>query len=37
MAFGNKSPAEIAIPGLILGNNKWLELIKLSKKVRKAC
>jgi len=31
MALGKKTPAEIAIPELELGLNKWLDLIKLSK------
>ena len=32
LALDKKTPAEIAIPNLKLGKNKWLELIKLSKK-----
>jgi hypothetical protein len=31
MSLGKKTPAEIAIPQLKLGINKWLDLIKLSK------
>ena len=31
MALGNKTPAEVAIPQLELGLNKWLDLIKISK------
>lgn len=31
MALGKKTPAEVAIPQLKLGVNKWLDLIKLSK------
>jgi len=31
MALNSKTPAEIAIPQLELGINKWLDLIKLSK------
>jgi hypothetical protein len=31
MALENRTPAEIAIPSLELGKNKWLSLIKLSK------
>jgi len=31
MSLGNKTPAEIAIPQLELGVNKWLDLIRLSK------
>jgi len=31
MSLGKKTPAEIAIPQLELGVNKWLDLIKLSK------
>ena len=31
MALGNKTPAQIAIPQLELGENRWLDLIKLSK------
>ena len=30
MALGNKTPAQIAIPHLELGKNRWLDLIKLS-------
>ena len=32
MALRNKTPSEVAIPNLELGKNKWLDLIKLSKK-----
>ncbi len=31
LALGGKTPAEVAIPQLKLGVNKWLDLIKLSK------
>ena len=31
MALGKRTPAEIAIPQLELGVNKWLDLIKMSK------
>jgi len=31
LALDGKTPAEVAIPDLKLGNNKWLSLIKLSK------
>jgi len=31
MSLGNKTPAQIAIPNLELGMNKWLDLIKISK------
>jgi len=30
MALGNKTPAEVAIPQLELGKNKWLDLIRRS-------
>jgi len=30
LALNGKTPAEIAISQLVLGNNKWLDLIKLS-------
>ena len=30
MSLGKKTPAEVAIPQLELGVNKWLDLIKLS-------
>jgi hypothetical protein len=31
MSLGNMTPADVAIPQLELGVNKWLDLIKLSK------
>ena len=31
LALNGKTPAEVAISDLELGNNKWLDLIKLSK------
>jgi len=31
MSLGKKTPAEVAIPKLELGVNKWLDLIKMSK------
>jgi len=31
LALSGKTPAEIAIPDLELGNNRWLDLIKLSR------
>ncbi len=30
MSLGKKTPAEVAIPQLELGVNKWLDLIKMS-------
>ena len=30
MALENKTPAEVSIPNLKLGVNRWLDLIKLS-------
>ena len=32
MALDGKTPAEVAIPNLKLGINKWLDLIKLCKR-----
>ena len=34
LALSGKTPAEIAIPQLELGANKWLDLIKLSKTIK---
>ena len=31
MSLGKNTPAEVAIPQLELGVNKWLDLIKMSK------
>ena len=31
MSLGKKTPAEVAIPNLELGINKWLDLIRMSK------
>jgi len=31
MSLGKRTPAEVAIPQLELGVNKWLKLIKMSK------
>jgi len=31
MSLSKKTPAEVAIPQLELGANKWLDLIKISK------
>ena len=31
MALSGKTPQEMAIPNLKLGNNKWLDLIRLSR------
>ncbi|MBU0906629.1 MAG: DDE-type integrase/transposase/recombinase, partial [Nanoarchaeota archaeon] len=31
MALKGKTPSQIAIPELVLGNNKWLDLIRSSK------
>ena len=31
LALHGKTPAEVSIPNLKLGINKWLDLIKLSK------
>lgn len=31
LSLGKKTPAEVAIPQLELGINKWLDLIKMSK------
>jgi len=31
MSLDKKTPAEVAIPQLELGVNKWLDLIKISK------
>ncbi len=32
MAIKNKTPAEVAIPQLEFGVNKWLDLIRISRK-----
>jgi len=35
MSLGKKTPAEVAIPQLELGVNKWSDLIRLSKSKEK--